>query len=200
MDELNAERWENRYQEGTDAWDLGCPAPPFIDLLVSGQKLELGRMAVVGCGAGHDALLFAEAGFEVVGFDFAPSPIDRARNRAAARGLKAEFLQCNIFELLPEFHQEFDYVLEHTCFCAIDPGLRSQYVQVIKGLLRPGGKLIGLFFTHDRDGGPPFGVKPSEVLDYFGLDFEKLVFEPAQNSIAKRQGEEHLGIFGVRSI
>ncbi len=195
MNELSAEGWDNRYQEGTDAWDLGCPAPPFVDLLGSAARPATGRMAVIGCGAGHDALLFAAAGFEVMGFDFAASPIDRARQAAEVRGIAANFLQRNIFELLPEFNQRFDYVLEHTCFCAIDPGLRSQYVQVVKSLLRPGGTLIGLFFTHDRTEGPPFGVKPSELLDYFAADFETLLFEPELNSIAKRKGEEYFGIF-----
>ena len=36
-------------------------------------------------------------------------------------------------------------------------------------ILKPGGTLIGLFYTHNRSGGPPFGVKPKEVLDYFKI-------------------------------
>jgi methyl halide transferase len=100
--------------------------------------------------------------------------------------------------LEPAFHHSFDYVLEHTCFCAIDPTLRSQYVQVVRQLLRPEGKLIALFFTHSRDGGPPFGVTPQAILDYFAPDFDVLMFQPATDSIARRQGEEHLAIFQLR--
>jgi methyl halide transferase len=194
---LTPEAWEERYQTGQDPWNLGFPAPPLVDLLAS-AALSPGSVAVLGCGAGSDALLFAEAGFEVTGFDFATSAIDRAQQNARDRNLPARFLQRDIFALPAEFPQQFDYVVEHTCFCAIDVTLRADYVRVVKDLLRTQGKLLGLFFTHDRPGGPPFGVKPQEVLDLFAPHFDILEFRAAENSIERRQGEEHLGIFQVR--
>jgi methyl halide transferase len=197
MISLTAETWEQRYQEGSDRWDLGCPAPPFINLLNSTQAPKPGRIAVLGCGSGQDAMLFAEAAFDVVGFDFAPSAIERALTTANARGLKAQFLQRNIFELETEFLHRFDYVLEHTCFCAIPVTLRSQYVQVVRSLLKPNGQLIALFYTHNKEGGPPFGVKPQEILNYFAPHFERFLFQPAKDSIARRKGEEHLAIFQI---
>ena len=199
MINLTPAAWEERYQEGGDRWDLGCPAPPLISLLSTAPALKPGRMAVLGCGSGQDALLFAEAGFAVVGFDFALSAIERASARTQDRGVIAQFLQRNIFELEPEFHHSFDYVLEHTCFCAIDPALRSAYVQVVRQLLRPQGQLIALFYTHSREGGPPFGVKPQEILAKFEPYFERLMFKRATDSIARRQGEEHLAIFQMRA-
>jgi methyl halide transferase len=198
MADLTAEAWERKYQESQDPWDLGCPAPPFINLLASDQAPKPGKIAVLGCGGGHDALLFAMAGFEVVGFGFAPSAIERAAILAQERELNAQFLQRNIFDLATEFPYGFDYVLEHTCFCAIDPKERSLYVQVVKNLLCPNGQFIALFFTHGRPDGPPFGVKPQEVLDEFNPYFDPVLFQPAQDSIERRQGEEHLAIFRVR--
>lgn len=201
MSDLTSEAWNTRYQTQTDRWDLGCPAPPFVHLLESSHAPKPGRIAVLGCGSGHDAMRFATAGFEVVGFDFAHTAIDRAIAAAKNRNLKnIQFLQRNIFELEPEFNNNFDYVLEHTCFCAIDPLLRSDYVQTVKQILRPDGTLIALFYTHNRSGGPPFGVKPKEVLAYFKADFKAIVFEKAGDSIDKRNGEEHFGIFQVRSV
>jgi SAM-dependent methyltransferase len=199
MSDLTATAWEDRYQTDNTPWDLVHPAPVFVGLLDSDQCPHPGSMAVLGCGKGHDALLFAAAGFEVVGFDFAQSPIEQAQATATAKNLKAQFLQRDIFDLVPEFLQGFDFVLEHTCFCAIDPSLRSQYVQLVKSLLRPQGKLIALFFTHNRPGGPPFGIQPAEVLELFTPEFEPLRFEPNQQSVASRQGEEYLGIFQLRS-
>ncbi|MEG4403744.1 methyltransferase domain-containing protein [Microcoleus sp. MON2_D5] len=199
MIDLTTEAWENRYQEGRDHWDLGCPAPPFINLLASAQAPKPGRMAVLGCGSGQDAMLFSAAEFDVIGFDFAPSAIKRARTTAEARKLSAQFLQRNIFELEAEFLHSFDYVLEHTCFCTIDAMLRSQYVQVVKKLLRPNGQLIALFYTHSRLGGPPFGVKPQAILDSFSPCFDTILFKAAKDSIARRKGEEHLAIFQVKS-
>ena len=198
MDNLTAQAWEDRYQSSGDRWNLGFPAPPFVSLLASNNAPQPGKLAVIGCGKGHDAFFFAESGFEVVGFDFAPSAIAEAAATAKAREIPALFLQRDIFTLDKEFASSFDYVLEHTCFCAIDPSLRSQYVEVVKSLLRPGGKLIALFYTHNRPDGPPFGIKPQEVLDYFAADFETILFQKAKDSIERRQGNEHLAIFQLK--
>jgi len=198
MNNLTAEAWEEKYQSNGDRWNLGYAAPPFVSLLTSANAPNPGKMAVLGCGKGHDALMFAESGFEIVGFDFAPSAIVEATATAKARAISAQFLQRDIFTLNQEFSDRFDYVLEHTCFCAIAPSWRSQYVAVVKSLLRPGGKLIALFYTHNRPDGPPFGVKPQEVLDYFAADFEPILFQKAKNSILRRQGNEHLAIFELK--
>lgn len=119
--ELTEQFWEQRYQEGTTRWDLGQPAPPFLSLLASESAPSVGRMAVLGAGRGHDALLFAEQRFDVTGVDFAPSAIAAAKQLAESRHLTAQFLLRDIFKLATEFTQTFDYVLEHTCYCAIAP-------------------------------------------------------------------------------
>lgn len=54
-----------------------------------------------------------------------------------------------------------DGALEHTCFCAIDPGQRLAYIQQLRRLLAPGGWLLGLFWCHGRAGGPPQGASRS---------------------------------------
>jgi methyl halide transferase len=198
MIDLTADTWEKKYRDGQDRWDLGCPAPPLIDLLASAQAPKAGKISVLGCGSGQDAMLFSTAGFDVVGFDFAPSAIERARATAKARGLDAQFLQRNIFELESEALHSFDYVLEHTCFCTLDTVSRPQYVQVVKNLLRPNGQLIALFYTHSQSDGPPFGIKPEAILDLFTPYFDVLLFKPAKNSITRHKGKEHLGIFQVR--
>ena len=199
MDNLTAQAWEKRYQDRGDRWNLGYPAPPFVSLLASSDAPQPGKLAVLGCGKGHDAIFFAESGFEVTGFDFAPSAINEATTTAQAKGISARFVRQDIFALDKEFIGSFDYVLEHTCFCAINPSLRSQYVEIVKSLLRPNGRLIALFYTHNRPDGPPFGVKPQEVLDYFVADFEPILFQKAKDSIARRQGNEHLAIFQLKS-
>jgi len=185
--------WEQRYQEQTTRWDLGQAAPAFVSLLNSEKKPNPGRTAVLGCGRGYDGLLFAEHGFEVIGFDFAPSAIAQATSFAQATNSTAKFLQRDIFDLAREFPHAFDCVVEHTCFCAIPPERRGEYVQLVRSLLRTEGELIALFFTHTRPGGPPFGSTPAEIRQYFEADFEILSLEPVLNSVPSRQGEEHIG-------
>jgi SAM-dependent methyltransferase len=127
----------------------------------------------------------------------APSAIASATQLAQQRNLPARFLQRDLFHLEPEWMGYFDYVLEHTCFCAIAPDLRSAYVNVVASLLRPGGELVALFWTHSMAGGPPFGSTPQELRDRFSPQFHIRLFEKASNSVESRRGEEYLARFQV---
>lgn len=191
----NSQYWENRYIEGTTGWDLGQAAPPFVSLLDSAAAPKTGKIAVLGAGSGYDASIFAQKGFEVIGFDFAPSAIASATQLAQNNGISAQFLQRNIFDLPAEFTHYFDYVLEHTCFCAIEPGDRPAYVKLVKSLLKPSGELIALYWAHNQPGGPPFGTTTAEIRQYFEPDFEINSLTLASNSVPQRQGQEYLGRF-----
>ncbi len=188
-------RWEQRYLENNTQWDLGQPAPPFVSLLASAERPSPGKIAVLGCGRGHDALLFAQSGFEVIAFDFAPSAIATGQALKGAHGLSAQFLLRNIFELRQEFSGYFDYVLEHTCFCAIEPDQRQNYVRVVDSILKPGGEFLGLFWNHARSGGPPFGSPMDDIKTLFSPFFDTTNIKTVENSIASRVGEESLARF-----
>src|ERR1700716_3317975 len=70
--------WEDVYARGGDGWELGRPAPPLVDILDT-MPPPRGRVAVPGCGRGHDARLLATRGYDVMGFDFAPAALAQAR-------------------------------------------------------------------------------------------------------------------------
>lgn len=184
------EFWEQAYQEQRTGWDLGQAAPSFEDLFADPKSLSPGRLAVIGSGKGHDALLFARHGFEVTGFDFAPSAVEAARRAAAEAGLPATFVQADIFALPPVYHDSFDYVIEHAFFSAIDPARRTEYVTAVSAMLRPGGELIGLFFAHGRPGGPPFGTSAEELRGLVEGRFRVEHLAPATRSVETRQGWE----------
>lgn len=189
----NPSFWDERYRAGQSGWDIGRPAPPLESLLRAPNRPTPGRLAVLGCGRGHDALLFARHRFIVTGFDFAPSAVEEARAAAARRGLAAEFVQADLFTLPSTYSGSFDYVLEHTCFCAIDPSRRGEYVDVVRRLLRPGGEMIALFYAHGQPGGPPFTTDVDEIRRLFGDAFVIEQLEPARDSIESRRGKEVVG-------
>lgn len=195
---FDPEFWEFRYQEGTDRWDIGKAAPALVTLLNSPQAPPVGKTLVLGCGRGYDALLFAEKGHDVVGVDFAPSAIAQAREFAQSANLRVEFLQQDIFTLPKDYQNEFDYIVEHTCFCTLPPEHRSAYLNLVPSLLKPKGELIGIFFTHNREDGPPYGIQPSQIRALFTPQFEILQLDPIENSIPSRQGEEHFGRFRIK--
>ena len=51
-----------------------------------------GPLLDVGCGTGEYALFFASRGQKVTGLDFLAEPINRAKQKAAERGLTATVL------------------------------------------------------------------------------------------------------------
>ncbi len=189
--------WEQRYQENTAKWDIGMAAPPLASLLASTEAPIAGKIAVIGCGQGHDAILFAKHGFDTIGFDFAPSAIALGQKLSQTMEISMQFLQRDIFELPKEFPATFDYAIEHTCFCAILPEQRPDYVKMVRSILKPTGELIALFWAHNRPDGPPFGVTLEEIKDLFSASFDTFNISPVNNSIASRHGEEYLARFRV---
>ncbi len=183
--------WQTRYRQQSTPWDLAGPAPAFQALLDE-SNLTPGKMAVLGSGYGHDAALFGKAGFQVTGLDFAPEAVDGAKARY---GDLADFIQADIFHLPQDMLGTFDYVLEHTCFCAIRPNQRQDYTSAAAGLLKPGGRFIGIFWAHEEWGGPPYKTNPDEVRSLFSPYFEIHQLAPTPHSIPERQGQELLAVF-----
>src|SRR5579864_7715284 len=83
--------WEHRYQTQDMPWEMGAPSPGLVDFLNSHPHLGQGTVCVPGCGTGHDARAWAQAGFIVYGFDIAPSAIRLAAEATGAAGLRAQF-------------------------------------------------------------------------------------------------------------
>lgn len=185
--------WETLYAEGNRPWDLGEPAPALVAWLKR-EPAHQGQAIVLGAGRGHDAIALAQAGYDVTAVDFSSTAIAEAGRLAEAAGARVRLLEQDIFALLPAHAGAYDVVFEHTCFCAIDPAQRDAYVALVHGLLKPGGRLIAVFFTHDEAGGPPFATTAAEVRERFGPRFELAALTPAPASVTRREGLETFGV------
>lgn len=164
--------WEAQYQKGETPWDKGAPSPGLVDFLA--QEPVCGRVLVPGCGLGYDVRALAATADEVVGLDIAPSAVESAGRFPRMKNERYEL--ANLFDLPPHLREAFDWVYEHTCFCAIDPSMRTAYVEAVAGALKAGGKLLAVFYLdpgHDHpDEGPPFGVSVAELDRLFSPHFE----------------------------
>jgi SAM-dependent methyltransferase len=162
--------WDDLYAGGGDGWELGGPALPLVDFFAS-ARLDGARVAVPGCGRGHDARFLASLGYDTVGFDFSTAAVTAASALAARESSAATFEMRDVFSLGRELPNAFDGVWEYTCFCAIDPARRAEYVASLAGAVRPGGWLLGCFFPlRGNTAGPPFPVS---------LDGVRRVLQPA---------------------
>jgi len=188
-------KWDENYEQRTDGWDLGRPTPVF-KRLISSRQLVPGRMIVLGAGRGYDAREFARHSFQVTAVDFSSQAVSEMHRLATAEA-PVEILQHDIFTLPEELNHSFDYVLEYTCFCAIDPTRRAEYADLVTRLLKPDGIYIDLAFPLDgRKGGPPFAVSVKEIIDLFQARGFKLISrEKPVESIPRRRNAEELLVF-----
>jgi len=127
------------------------------------------RVLDVACGSGNAALIAARRYCEVTGLDFAPNLIERARARAAADGVEAEFIVGDAQDL-PFQDDSFDVVLS-VMGVMFAPDQEKAAAELLR-VCRPGGRIgiaswppdgsIADFFkVHGKYGPPrPDGLKP----------------------------------------
>ncbi|MCS6914862.1 MAG: methyltransferase domain-containing protein [Myxococcales bacterium] len=187
-----AEVWEHKYRVGSDGWELMRSPPPLERFVAEHPPSPGARALVPGCGRGHEARLLARYGAQVVAVDIAPSAVVECRRLAADQGLldRIEVAMLDFLQLPEAHHGRYDLVLEHCCYCAIDPRRRDDYVAAAAAALRPGGRLLGLFWCHPYPGGPPYGGSPEEVIQRFLRAFDMLHSEVPPDSILTRSGQE----------
>jgi SAM-dependent methyltransferase len=188
---MNPKYWENRYQTGDMRWEKGAPSPGLVDFLASHPDLPRGTVCVPGCGTGHDVREFAKAGFDAFGFDVAPSAIQLSEEKTKAAGLRAKFSLANFLHDEPPF--QFDWVFEHTLFCAINKNDRDDYVRAVLRWLKPTGQYLAVnyFLTEPDDDEPPFATNRDEQLRRFSPHFD-LIEDWVPRSYPNRTGLERM--------
>jgi SAM-dependent methyltransferase len=115
-----------------------------------------GAILDAGCGTGEHALLAASLGHPVSGVDLAPKAIELARAKAADRGVDAEFVVADVFEL-EGLGRKFETVLDCGMFHTCDDEERLRYVASVASATEPGGTMYLLCFG---DGAPDIGPHP----------------------------------------
>jgi methyl halide transferase len=185
--------WQGLYERRDDRWQLPGPTPPLVEYLARHPGRPGERVAVPGCGRGHDTRLLARRGYRVWGFDFAEAAIEQARALAERARVDVVLEQRDVFALPSRYGGFFDGVWEYTCFCAIDPGRRSEYLAALREVLRPDGWLVACFFpVREGTGGPPFPATEAEIRGLLVPHFELIDAYVPTTSASGRAGLEWL--------
>jgi SAM-dependent methyltransferase len=185
--------WSEHYAkwqmtDETPGWDLAGPVPTLGTILAQ-LKIPKSRVAVLGCGAGHDANYFYEQGHIVTAIDYSPEAIKKARELYPEKD-RLKYLEVDLLKPTENLFGAFDIVFEHTFFCAIDPALRYKAVDTYSKLMTDRGHLLGIFMIVDKPMGPPFGSTEWELRSRLHKKFEALYWTRWKHSIPKRLGRE----------
>ncbi len=188
---LDQAYWDERYQHGYTGWDIGHVADPlkaYFDQLTNKDLSIL----IPGGGNSYEAIYLMEQGFtNVTIVDISTVVTERLQLKHAHWLDKGLRIICSDFF---ELNEQFDRVIEQTFFCALSPELREAYAKKMSSILHQDGKLVGLWFDRDFEGGPPFGGHASEYQALFSRYFQQVQFTPCMNSIQPRSGTEVFGI------
>ncbi len=153
--ELMARRlWDDSYRDGPAPWDIGQPQPAISRLAREGGFA--GAVLDAGCGTGENALLVASLGLPVLGFDVAETALAMAREKADARGIKAEFVFADALQL-ESLRRKFKTVLDCGLFHTFNAEERLKYVESLAAVTESNGVAYVLCFS---DEGPETGPHP----------------------------------------
>jgi len=144
-----ATAWDESYQGSPAPWHIGRPQAPFVRLAESG--LLSGRVLDVGCGTGEHVLLAAAHGADAMGVDLSGLAIEKAKAKAAERGLTARFEAADALHL-ERLGERFGTVIDSGLFHVFDDADRPRYVTSLAAVVEPGGTYYMMCFSDSQPG------------------------------------------------
>jgi hypothetical protein len=183
--ELNREYWTHRYLKGETGWDIGDASPALITYME--DKPRHASVLIPGAGNAYEAQKLWEMGFhDITVVDISEIPLLNLKKRIPEFP-KGQLLHEDFFN----HSGNYDFILEQTFFCALNPDLREAYAAKMAGLLNPKGELAGLLFDAPMNTDkPPFGGTETEYRQVLGKHLQILHMEKCKQSIAPRAGKE----------
>ena len=150
-------------------WDHDRPNPTLVAWLDSEAPGTLrcgSRVAVIGCGRGHDARELLRRGYEVTAFDCSQAAV------RAAKALDPENAACyfraDLFDLPPRWVHRFDLVVEIHTLQALPPVHRPRVMDGAARLVGASGILLVITRAVERpvavESGPPWPLTQAELV------------------------------------
>jgi SAM-dependent methyltransferase len=162
---MSGRPWDASYYDGPAPWDVGRPQPAVARLALEGRFT--GAVLDAGCGTGENTLLVAALGLPVLGVDVAETALSMGREKAAERGIAAEFEWADALRL-DRLGRRFDTVLDCGLFHSFDAGERLEYVASLASVTEPGATAYVLSFSDVGVDTGPHPVSRDELAAPFG--------------------------------
>ena len=133
----------------------------YVDLAIDG-RIKPGSAITLGCGVGRETIQVAKKGFNVIGVDFSPAAIQKARKRARKEGIEVEFIVDDLTNL-QHTSGTFDLVMDFGAFNDLSQNARNLYMKNVLPLIKPGAHYV--MFSFDKM------LHPNEVTERFSDSF-----------------------------
>jgi SAM-dependent methyltransferase len=168
--------WNQRYIAGETPWVLH-KIPATLRSFLKRTRAR-GRVLIPGCGTDYGVIkAFADTGFDVTAIDFSSIALAETKNALGNSGPRCaphrhwpgRLMRADFFK--SDFGRRFDLVYERTFLCAMHSTRWPRYAERVAELLRPGGKLIGIFFYGTEPEPPPYPISKTKAVEIFGKCF-----------------------------
>ena len=177
--------WDERYAVGRTPWAL-TDIPPALDPFLE-RNARGGSVLIPGCGSDDRVIRrFNAGGFDVTAIDFSPVAIEQAKGGSADH--PGQIILGDFFT--HPFGQVFDLVYERTFLCSLPPSRWRDYAARMAELIRPNGRLVGIFLYGNESDPPPFPMREEQANELFSGEFELRRAEPLSSSLPVFAGME----------
>lgn len=157
-------------------WANMAPHPIFKNWLDNTSSPKSTKTAlVIGCGLGDDAIALEEKGYVVTAFDVSDSAIELCKKRFPNSNVT--FLKADLITGIPEWHKNFDFVLEIFTIQALPPKYESTLIENIADFVAKNGELILVTEVQNEDrnfeNGPPWLLNTNYIEKFEKLGLQK---------------------------
>ena len=165
-------------------WDSVGVRQDLVDLLRQGgvEPDSYPRAIDLGCGTGANVVHLAGAGFDSWGVDFSEVAIRKARSRAVASGLEANFVVADLTATsISGIEGTFDFLIDFGTLDDLRGERRAAMADTVTRLARPGAKFLEYCFYGETEELPPISfrgtsklshIAPGELDDLFGSHWD----------------------------
>jgi len=129
------------------------------------DRISPGRAITLGCGVGRETIYLAKKGFDVIGLDFSPTAIKRARLRAQVEGVQLSFVVDDLTNL-QHVSGTFDFITDFGAFSDLSQEARDLYIQNVLPLTHPESYYLMMCF----DNKVPREEVEERFDDYFAIE------------------------------
>jgi len=192
--------WNARFEVAATPWDQGgvpqrlaqyLEQYPASTVLVSADAGSTPQKVLIpGCGSAYEVQMFADLGWDVCAIDFSAAAVAQAKRVLGAGSALAAMVREEDFFGAALGNEQFDVVYERAFLCALPRRLWLDWAQQVARVIPAGGRLIGFFFMHDAEKGPPFGLAAGELEAMLTPHFSRLQILNCADSVAVFAGKE----------